>query len=172
MVSITCGLIGSGKSTWANKMTKEDASEKKKVVIINRDALRTMLRGEYVYDKDMEKLVRDIAEKSVESALANGFDVIIDETNLTREKRRYWFGVVGEYPDTKIRITYFPENKNNLKNRMNDPKGLSEETWADVLDSMKKAFEEPSVDELPDKGELVKVRMDANGVYTYEITPK
>ena len=48
---ILIGNIGSGKSTWAREKVKSTP----RTIIVNRDALRTMVGGgEYIFDKEME----------------------------------------------------------------------------------------------------------------------
>ena len=154
LVYILTGLIGSGKSTWAKKKAEESNT-----IIINKDSLRIMLRGVYFFDKGYEPLVEQLAKTCFLKALQKGYNVIIDETNLTKKKRRFWIDAVKENHyliDTPVEfeITWFPEKKNNVENRMKEPKGRPQEEWEAVYKGMKASFEEPAFDELPLGGRL------------------
>jgi len=75
------GVPGSGKSTYAKKYLDE------KTVIISRDSLREMIRGEYIFNPTYEHLIKDIDRYAIRKALEEGFSVIVDETNIFREAR-------------------------------------------------------------------------------------
>ena len=144
-VYILCGLIGSGKSTWAKEKAKESNT-----VIINKDNIRSMLKGDYVFHKDLEPLVKEIAYDSILESVFKNFDVIIDETNLTKKHRADYISLIkSHYKDKniKINIVYFTEKENNVDRRMNDPKGQSREVWQKVHFDMLRVFEEPTSDE-------------------------
>lgn len=70
------GLPASGKSTWAR-----DQAERGKAVRVNKDDLRNMLHSGK-YSKPNEKQVRAIQYTAIEILIANGVNVIIDDTNL------------------------------------------------------------------------------------------
>ena len=77
----TCGLPASGKSTWAKEQAKLNPS----IVIINRDSIRQMLKGEYKvfpHRSSMEDLVTTIEKASIFGALNKGYDVIVDSTGF------------------------------------------------------------------------------------------
>lgn len=152
-IYILCGLIGSGKSTWAKNFVKN----RKDTVIVNKDSIREMLKGQYNYTPNLEPLVKEIAEYSYIKALDSGFNVVIDETNITKEKRKYWVKLPeqSEIYDTKFIIVYFSEKENNIENRMKSPKGISEKEWQKVYESMLNSFEKPTEDE----GEIIEVKI-------------
>jgi predicted kinase len=154
VVYILTGLIGSGKSTWAQKKAEEPNT-----IIVNKDAIRTMLKGIYCFDKGYEPLVGELAKICLLKALQKGFNVIIDETNLTKAKRRAWIDIIRENyyllgESVEFEITVFPEKRNNVDNRMKAPKGKSREEWEAVYRGMKSAYEEPGMDELSHGGRL------------------
>lgn len=141
-VYILCGLIGSGKSTWAKETAKKTGA-----IIINRDSIRTMIFGCYSYDRQKEDFVCNIAESILMRASDCGYDVIIDETNLTVKKRKRWINLAKDIHAWQIELIWFTEEKNNLSNRMNDARGIDEATWSKVLEDMKKTFEVPIIEE-------------------------
>lgn len=79
---LTVGLPGSGKSTWAREWVAEDPSRRARV---NRDDLRTMLRGKLVWgDRDLEEQVTIVQHISIRALLLRGISVVVDDTNLNQ----------------------------------------------------------------------------------------
>jgi|SRR5690606_32096562 len=82
---LTVGLPGSGKSTWAREWVAEDPAHRARV---NRDDLRTMLRGELVWgDRDLEAQVTAAQRAAVAALLEAGVSVVVDDTNLNPARR-------------------------------------------------------------------------------------
>jgi len=78
-VTLCRGLPASGKSTWA----KEQVSlSKGKVKRVNKDDLRAML-DKSIFSKDSERFIGKIQQTIIWECLEEGFDVIIDDTNLS-----------------------------------------------------------------------------------------
>ena len=78
---ITKGIPASGKSTWARNKAKEEPN----TVIVNRDSIRTMLKGEYKlfpFGSKMEKLVTDIEQEAIYYTLNRGYNCIVDSTGF------------------------------------------------------------------------------------------
>lgn len=73
-LTITRGLPGSGKTTWAKAQ--------KHAVRVNRDDLRVMLHGRRIGENWAENQVTLAHRASVEALLRAGADVICDDTNL------------------------------------------------------------------------------------------
>ena len=82
-VIVCVGLPGSGKSTWAKKEVEEKTEQGEKWIRLNRDSIRDMFCCGY--SKDSEPLVRFIEWDSVTTALNFGYNVIVDDTNLTED---------------------------------------------------------------------------------------
>jgi predicted kinase len=144
-VYLLCGLPGSGKSHWAS----QQAEENENFIIINRDKIREMFKGKYTYDKTIEKFVKFSCEYLTLCCydLFSGFTAIIDETNITKAKRKLWIDLLLEDSDIDIICVYFSLKEGNFERRMKDHRGLSKETWEEVINNMKKDFEEPTLDE-------------------------
>lgn len=140
---VCVGLPGSGKSTWARKKTV-----KGRTVIVCRDEIRTMLLGYYAVNPAAEKLVTDLSVRAVRDALKSGFDIVIDETDITRAARKRWLAFLRRtIPKIRVVFVHFTETECNLEFRMRSPKGLSRRKWASVISGMKQHFEPPRLSE-------------------------
>lgn len=78
-VIIMKGLPGSGKSTYAKQLVKENPNSCKR---INRDELRLMFDDGYT-SKGNEKFIKQVRDLLILKALEDGKHVIIDDTNLS-----------------------------------------------------------------------------------------
>lgn len=80
-IILTKGLPASGKTTWAKELLRKEPGKWKR---INKDDLRAMLDGGK-WSKDNEKYVLEVRDLLIHSALAQGYNVIVDDTNLTQK---------------------------------------------------------------------------------------
>lgn len=83
-VILTRGIQGSGKSTWAKKWVLEKPTSR---VRINMDDIRSML-GKY-WVPSRENLVKEIYKSSVKAAIKMGYDIVIDNMNLSKSSSDY-----------------------------------------------------------------------------------
>ncbi|MBT32409.1 MAG: hypothetical protein CMO01_22325 [Thalassobius sp.] len=101
-ILILKGLPASGKSTWA----KQYCIKNKSWVRVNRDDLRYM-RGEYWIPKQ-EKLINDWENHCVLDALAKGYNVILDATNLNKARNEERVKMYQEsFPDLTVEYKWF-----------------------------------------------------------------
>jgi len=78
---LTVGLPRSGKSTWARKQGHP---------IVNPDSIRLALYGQ-PFIEETESMVWVIARYMVRALFLAGHDIVIlDATNITRERRDFW----------------------------------------------------------------------------------
>lgn len=78
---LTIGLPRSGKSSWAQQQG---------IPMVNPDSIRLALHGER-FIEDIEPMVWCLAKYFVKSLFIAGHDtVILDATNLTKERRDFW----------------------------------------------------------------------------------
>jgi predicted kinase len=87
-LTITRGLPGSGKSTWAKAQPH--------AVRVNRDDLRQMLHGGDLAQHWSEQQVTTVQHAAVRALLAGGSNVICDDTNLRAKYVRALVEVAAE----------------------------------------------------------------------------
>lgn len=76
----TCGLPGSGKSTWALKQVDTDVEH---ICRANRDEIRVAHAGRRLGIGRQEAIVTDTQFEMIRSSFAHGYHtVIVDDTNL------------------------------------------------------------------------------------------
>jgi len=84
LLTVTCGMPGSGKSTWAVQQVVQE----RLVYVVSADAIREhRASGSMVFD-DMELSAR--------RALRNGLDVIVDACALDPRTRNGWVRIAHE----------------------------------------------------------------------------
>ena len=82
-IILTIGISGSGKTTWASKFCEMNDE----YIRVNRDAIRMQITGSNsrLLDREKENLVTKIQDEQVRAALNDGYNVIIDNTNLNKK---------------------------------------------------------------------------------------
>ncbi len=83
-LTITQGLPGSGKTTWACEQVKASGGKIKR---INKDELRAMVDGGR-WGFSNERQIIKVRNILIEHWLNNGFSVIVDDTNLTAKHEK------------------------------------------------------------------------------------
>lgn len=95
------GLPASGKSTWA----KDYITKHPQVKRVNKDDLRAMLDNSK-WTKANEKFVLNVRDYIIEEALAGGYHIIVDDTNL-HHKHEYKMKELAKKHKAKVEIKYF-----------------------------------------------------------------
>jgi adenylate kinase family enzyme len=156
-VYILMGLPGAGKTTWAEAL----AEQNDKIAIISRDDIRYMLSHSYRYNKDRwhQALVQKTSNDMTYSAMAFGFDIVLDRLSLTREQRektvkeiRYVAGTL--MMEVEVHIVHCTEDKENVKRRMN-----SDMRWGD------EAYYEKLISDMKEQVEVVQCGEDFDFLY-------
>lgn len=102
---LTVGLPRSGKTTWAQKQGHP---------IVNPDSIRLAMHGQ-PFIKECESMIWVIAPYMVKSLFLAGHDtVIIDATNITKERRHFWN---DKFPDCKLVGKHFDISKDECIRR-------------------------------------------------------
>ena len=93
-LTITRGLPGSGKTTYAKRWVSEDANHRSR---LNRDDFREMLHGgPHGYDRALEQAVTFAHQGAVKCLLLAGRDVICDDMNLANRQVKDWMKLAAE----------------------------------------------------------------------------
>ena len=146
-VYVLIGQIASGKSTWVDNQDIES-------VIISKDDLRetyaNMIYEEYIYDDYLEPIIQNICELSLDVCIHLGVEnIIIDETNMTRESRQWVFDTpdISDYRVVAVVLPDLGEDV-HVQRRLKDNHGQVTETkWREVYRDKKSRYEEPITEE-------------------------
>jgi predicted kinase len=146
IATMILGLPGSGKSTLAKTIGG---------VIINRDAMRTMIYGQYDFRREDERMLIEMAHACVKCVADHKQDVIIDETGANVGTRIGWvehlkglgYKVNAIYLDTPVEIC--------MSRRHDDNKGLNQD-WDKIILAMKDGWKHPQLNEGYDNLRVIK----------------
>jgi len=132
IVLILVGLIGSGKSTFA-------------------EALEQHLPGRFRRCNQDDLGDRKRVEKLARHTLREGLSVCIDRTNINAEQRSYWINIAREFPGTLVWIIVFDTPYEicaaRLQSRRFHPTITSPEQGLSILNRFANDFRYPSADE-------------------------
>lgn len=124
------GLPASGKSTFAEAH--------KECVVVSTDAIREELLGNAECQERGNEVFAE-AHKRVAQALAQGHDVIIDATNVTRKARKQWTVHTAHHV-----AVYVSTDKEECKRRNAQ---RQRQVPTDVIDRMSQRLVVPTEDE-------------------------
>lgn len=111
VLTLTVGLPGCGKTTWANEQVR---TAKSKTVNVNLDDVRQTMAGthsNYKFRKDNEEYVRSVQCSSAEYAVQNKWNIVVSDTNLNPEVRKKWKEFATEHGYTYKEHNFFTEYK-------------------------------------------------------------
>lgn len=139
MKLIMCvGLPGSGKSTWAKAACKQNPGW----IRVNKDSLREMFGA---YSKSKEKAVIRARDVLVTTLLQNGYNVIVDDTNL-HPKHSIRLMELAELCHAEFLIKRFDTPLSEcIKNDLNRPVSVGER----VIRRMHQEFIRPNIPRNP-----------------------
>jgi predicted kinase len=153
-VVLTKGLQASGKSTWAKQQVRTQDNWKR----INKDDLRAML-DDNLWSSTKEKFILKARDSLLTTALLQGFNVVIDDTNLDN---KHWKDILFLLTKMDIDVTLreqpFPiDLEEAIKRDAARPKPIGEEaitnTWKRYLKG-KAGVLEPRMEVLYEKKHL------------------
>lgn len=132
-ITIMCGLPRSGKSTWV-KEHKLDGE-----VVISADDIRLMVYGQRFFAKG-EPLVWAVRGLMLEYLMKQGVNIIIDETNITRERRAAIIKLAKTYGYYIVGYHIFTTPQ-TCRKRANDTEQYD---LLPVIDHMEEVYEFPN----------------------------
>lgn len=96
-LTITVGLPGCGKTTWAHhEERKTGTAFKRRTVVYERDMIREARFGSRTNFAN-EGEVTDIQEAQVQRALYEGLNVIVSDTNLSPKAQKRWRNLASRW---------------------------------------------------------------------------
>jgi predicted kinase len=139
-VYIMIGLIGSGKSSWAKMTAGADFN----TIRVSLDDIRDMIKDRYIFDYQLEPLVREMGRAMALAALEDGKNVIIDDCNLIREHRLELCRLIKlKFSDVEFRYVHVQcQPEVALERRLANLRGQSKFTWEQVMEKMVAAFDD------------------------------
>jgi len=161
-IYITIGLIGTGKTTFANKI-----AEAVPTLIVSKDAIRQMLFGRYRFDQTVEPMINKITDNIITNCITEimlgippYISLVIDEANLTKKDRLSYLHLIRQSEEEYLKPNFFDityvyfldEAGNGINRRIQDDRGLSEEHWWSVLNWQMRKIEVPTHQEALEYG--------------------
>ena len=150
----TCGIPGSGKSTWC-----ENNKDKLNAVIHSSDSIREELL-ENVNDQSQNELVFTTLHKRVKEDLMNGKNVICDSTGLKRKNRLHFLRYIQDIPCKKICVLFATPLECCNNNNANRERKVPEY----VIEHMVRTFECPAYAEKWDEIQIVWYDWHSDGL--------
>lgn len=145
---IMVGNIGTGKSTTSKLLMADDT------MYVSEDLIAPMMTdGRYdqgVWTPAHFRIYRKVKLAAADSALQNGYHVIVDGTNIAVENRAKYIEVAKKHKATVIVYTFL-DAKFGLENRLRNHRGTPPEAWQAIHDELERKFELPVKDEGIDK---------------------
>ena len=145
---VMVGVAGSGKSTYAKRLSKEENA-----VIHSSDAIREELNGSrQILDNDKE--VFKIFKERILEDLTNNKNVICDMTNISVKRRASWLNLVKNVDCERIAVYIDKDLETCLKQNKERPSEHFVPEY--VVGNMKKWITTPTTEEGFDKIIVIK----------------
>lgn len=138
------GNVGTGKSTLARKLAYHTNG-----CVFSMDDYQQMLSagvyGNYDFHKD--EIYKSCEDVTIKAVIENGFDIIIDRTNMDKRKRSRFIKIAQNFNLPVIVYDFGAGSDQTLLNRLKNLRGVSAETWTQVHNKFYDKYEEPTYDE-------------------------
>lgn len=126
-VVLPIGTSGSGKSTWIKSLPADE------YVVISPDAMRVEFTGD-MNDKSKDAEIYEEVKKRTIAAIKSGKKVVIDTTNLQKERRRDFTNAIKkQFPELSLEYKLMPLDGELAKKRIKAQISKGEDR-ADVSD--------------------------------------
>lgn len=141
-VYILVGISGSGKSTYVDKITKNNQN----IVVYSSDKLRGVF-GKDESDQSVTPQVFSAIKFNLDRDLKNNKDVLIDATSLTPSERRDYITIAKKYGATVIAYVLERDKETLMRNQKSRKATVGREVPEFVIDKMIKKYIRPSKSE-------------------------
>jgi len=143
-VTFLIGLPASGKTTWSKEQLKKNSNIKR----VNKDDLRAMIdNGQW--SKNNEKLILEIRDKIIMTAIENGNDVIVDDTNFHSKHLEHIKELVPSNVEIKTKFFDVPFEECILRDSKRENKVGKDVIMRMYNDFLKSKEKIKKIDELP-----------------------
>jgi predicted kinase len=143
------GNIGSGKTTLATDLVA------KGYIAVSRDWLRYAIReGGYLYEPSLEPLIFRVEWFLFENLIYSGYDIVLDEVNVTKKLRQKYIKFAKEYGYHEVTAYVMPKltQTESVKRRLQSNHGnTASATWKKVWSKFNQQYEAPTKEEGFDK---------------------
>ena len=145
-IQVLCGMIASGKSTYA----KNAAS--KNVLICNDDDIVNMLHADdyTLYNKELKILYKSVENHIISTGLSMGRTVLIDRgLNVSLEGRNRWLALARSFdvPCEAIVLKNEGPEIHAARRAKSDSRGHPKEYWIRVANIHNDLYVEPTIQE-------------------------
>ena len=103
------GPQGAGKTTWAKQWCLDEPTQR---IRWNNDAIRKML-GKY-WVPERENFIASLKTSFFEKAMANGYDIVVDNMNLNPKEEQYFTTIIEKFNEQHSDYNYKLEFKDFL----------------------------------------------------------
>jgi len=145
-IQVLCGMIASGKSTYANNAARSG------IICINDDAIVNMLHANNynLYDEKLKILYKSIENNIISTVLSFGKTILIDRgLNVSVSGRKRWISLAKSFdvPCEAIVFKNYGAEIHAKRRFESDHRGLELETWISVAKRDDLIYVKPSVEE-------------------------
>ncbi len=145
-VVMTCGNIGTGKTTTIEKMiSKLSVGD---FIVVSEDALaKTLNLGKYgreVWTGRHWPVYSALKRECVAQAIAQGLSVFVDGAHVSKPSRKKILDVIPR--GTPVRLLVH-RSEDGLSRRIADARGETPELWENVHNRFASQWDEPTADE-------------------------
>jgi predicted kinase len=145
MMILLCGMIASGKGTFARELAT------KGFIVVNDDSVVSACHGgDYIlYQKKYKGIYKQTEVATILAALQVGANVVIDRPNFRRRTRGRYIGLAHMF-DTPVVCVTFPRVSplEHAERRFkSDPRGLPLEHWIEAATRHHADWEEPRMED-------------------------
>ncbi len=103
-ILLLVGIPASGKTTYALNFINRNEN----YVRVNKDDLRKSFFGSAVVDDKSEKIIETIQNSIIENSIASRKNVIVDNTNLSKEKIEILINRFRDRADIELMFFHIP----------------------------------------------------------------
>ena len=143
---LTCGVPGSGKSTWAHAYAEQDFGNR---IVISRDVIRFAMVSENEEYFSKEKAVFKEFVSQIQTALRRGYDVIADATHLNPASRLKLINALQLPWSVNVEVAVIMSDLDTCIAQNELRKGTRSYVPIDVIRKMHNALVLPEYNEIP-----------------------